>query len=111
MKAKTGKVLREEINYDRIEKQRKEMAGEDCFTVIYGNEVIGIGYQQQYPSCIDFIIKALVDDLDSFIERCGFDDAEDCYSYLFAYCDNEQELKSFLEDYFSGAEMINYGKE
>lgn len=111
MEVKTGKELAKEINYQRIEKQRESFAGEDCLTVVDGNHVVPIGEHQEYDTCLKFIIAQLADDPDYFMKKGQFTDAEDMYSYLFENSDDEQELTSFLCDYWDGMEMADYGKE
>lgn len=111
MEVKTGKELKEAVNYQRIEKQRESFAGEDCLTVVDGNHVVPIGEHQEYDTCLKFIIAQLADDPDYFMEKGQFTDAEDMYSYLFENSDDEEELASFLRDYWDGMEMENYGKE
>lgn len=111
MEVKTGKELKEAVNYQRIEKQRENFAGEDCLTVVDGNHVVPIGEHQEYDTCLKFIIAQLADDPGYFMEKGQFTDAEDMYSYLFENSDDEEELTSFLRDYWDGMEMTDYGKE
>ena len=111
MEAKSGKELAKEINYQKIEKQRDFYAGWDCLTVVDGNHVVPIGEHQEYDNCLKFIIAQLADDPDYFMKKGQFTDAEDMYGYLFENCDDEQELTSFLCDYWDGMEMADYGKE
>lgn len=111
MEAKTGKELKEAVNYQRIIREREEYAGEDCLTVVDGNHVVPIGEHQEYDTCLKFIIAQLTDEPDYFMKKGQFTDAQGMYSYLFENCNDEQELTSFLCDYYDGMEMENYGKE
>ena len=40
MEVKKGKELQTELEYQKIQKQREEYAGEDCLTVVAGNAVV-----------------------------------------------------------------------
>lgn len=111
MEVKTGKELKEAVDYQRIEKQRENFANEDCITVVTHNEVHAIGWKQEFNSCIEFIESELADDPDYLMKKGQFTDAQGMYSYLFENCNDEQELTSFLCDYYDGMEMENYGKE
>lgn len=108
MKEKTGKDRQRAMNYLNIERQRKEFAGQDCLTVVADNTVHAIGYEQEYSTCLDFIIYAMANDLDEFIKHSGFVSAEDCYKYLFENCNDEYELRNFLMDYWDGIDMNEY---
>ena len=108
MEVKTGKELKEEVNYQRIAREREEYAGTDCLTVVGGNHVVPIGEHQEYDTCLKFIIAQLADDPEKFMVKGHFTDAEDMYGYLFENCNDEQELTSFLYDYWDGMEMENY---
>lgn len=110
MEVKTGKELKEAVNYQRIEKQRQEYAGTDCLTVVVGNTVHAIGYQCEYDTCLKFIIAQLAEDADKFMAKGQFADTEDMYGYLFENCNDEKELKQFLEDFYDGMEMEDYGR-
>lgn len=110
MKAKTGKELQKELDYQRIQEQREEYAGENCLTVVDGNQVIAIGENQECKSCRDFIIQQLVDDPKKIMNKGCFTDLDEMYSYFFENSDDESELSSFLKDYYDGIEMENYGR-
>lgn len=108
MEVKTGKKLKEAVNYQRIAREREKYAGEDCLTVVDGNHVVPIGEYQEYDTCLKFIIAQLADDPEKLMVKGHFTDAEDMYGYLFENCNDEQELTSFLCDYWDGMEMENY---
>lgn len=108
MEAKSGKELKEEVNYQRIIREREEYAGEDCFTVVDGNHVVPIGENYECKSCLEFIIEQLADDPNKFMVKGHFIDAKDMYSCLFENSNYESELKQFLEDYYGGMEMEYY---
>ena len=110
MEVKKGKELQMELEYQKIQKQREEYAGEDCLTVVDGSHVVPIGRNYKYKSCCDFIIAQLVDSPERLMVKGHFIDAEDMYGYLFESCNDENELKQFLEDYYDGMEMENYGR-
>ena len=110
METKSGKELAKEINYQKIEKQRDFYAGWDCLTVVVGNAVHAIGQDCEYRTPLDFIEERLADDADKFMIQGQFTDTKDMYKYLFENCDNCEELTSFLEDYFDGMEMADYGR-
>lgn len=110
MEVKTGKELKEAVNYQRITREREEYAGEDFLTVVDGNHVVPIGKDQEYDTCLSFIIAQLADNPEKLMVKGHFTDAEDMYSYLFENSDDEEELKQFLEDYYDGMEMQDYGK-
>ena len=110
MEAKSGKELKEAVNYQRIIREREEYAGWDCLTVVAGNTVHAIGQDCEYRTPLDFIEEQLADDADKFMIQGQFTDAKDMYKYLFENCDNCEELTSFLEDYFDGMEMADYGR-
>lgn len=110
MEVKKGKELQTEISYQHIARQRQEYAGEDCLTVVAGNTVVAIGEHQEYDTCLSFIIAQLADNPEKFMVKGHFIDAEDMYSYLFESCNDEEELKQFLEDYYDGMEMKDYGR-
>lgn len=110
MEVKKGKELQTELKYQEIQKQREEYAGEDCLTVVDGNHVVPIGRNYGCQSCCDFIIRQLVNNPEKFMVKGYFTDTEDMYGYLFESCNDESELRSFLEDYYDGMEMENYGK-
>lgn len=111
METKQGKELAKEINYQKIEKQRDFYAGWDCLTVVAGNTVHAIGQNCEYRTPLVFIEEQLADDSDKFMVKGQFTDAKDMYQYLFENCDNREELTSFLEDYFDGMEMADYGRQ
>ena len=110
MEVKKGKELQNEIDYQYIARQRQEYAGEDCLTVVVGNKIVAIGEHQECKSCLQFIIEQLADDPNNVMVKGHFTDAEDMYSYLFENSNYESELKQFLEDYYGGMEMENYGR-
>lgn len=110
MKVKDGKELQVEVNYQNIQREREEYAGEDCLTVVAGNAVVAIGEHQEYDTCLKFIIAQLADSPERFMVKGHFTDAEDMYGYLFESCNDESELKQFLEDYYDGMEMEDYGR-
>lgn len=110
MEAKSGKELKEVVNYQIIIREREEYAGTDCLTVVDGNHVVPIGEHQEYDTCLKFIIAQLADDPDYFMKKGQFTDAEDMYGYLFENCNDEQELTNFLCDYWDGMEMADYGR-
>ncbi|MGO5461369.1 hypothetical protein ACTQX0_06155 [Lactobacillus amylovorus] len=110
MEAKSGKGLKEAVNYQRIIREREEYAGWDCLTVVVGNAVHAIGQDCEYRTPLAFIEEQLADDPDKFMIQGQFTDAKDMYKYLFENCDNCEELTSFLEDYFDGMEMADYGR-
>lgn len=110
MEVKKGKELQTELKYQEIQKQREEYVGEDCLTVVAGNAVIVIGEHQEYDTCLKFIIAQLADNPEKFMVKGHFTDAEDMYRYLFESCNDENELKQFLEDYYDGMEMKDYGR-
>lgn len=110
MEVKKGKELQTEVNYQKIQKQREEYAGEDCLTVVDGNHVVPIGRNYKYTSCCDFIIAQLADSPEKIMVKGQFTDAEDMYGYLFGSYNNESELRRFLEDYYDGMEMEDYGR-
>lgn len=110
METKSEKELAKEINYQKIEKQRDFYAGWDCLTVVVGNAVHAIGQNCEYRTPLAFIEEQLADDPDKFMIQGQFTDAQDMYKYLFENCDNCEELTSFLEDYFDGMEMADYGR-
>lgn len=110
MEVKRGKELKEEVDYQKIEQQREVYAGEDCLTVVTGNAVAAIGEHQEYDTCLKFIMAQLAVDPQKFMVKGHFISAEDMYSYLFKSCDDEEELKRFLEDYYDGMEMKDCGK-
>ncbi|NRO84136.1 hypothetical protein IMAU10149_00708 [Lactobacillus helveticus] len=110
MEVKKGRELQTELEYQKIQKQREEYAGEDCLTVVDGSHVVPIGRNHEYKSCLKFIIEQLTDDPNKFMVKGHFIDAEDMYGYLFESCNDENELKQFLEDYYDGMKMENYGR-
>lgn len=104
MEEKTGKAREKEINYIRIQQQRDEFVGQDCLTVVVGNTVHAIGYQQEYSTCLDFIVEQLADDPKAVVEKGHFTDLVDLYKYLFENCGDEYELKNFLIDFYDGVD-------
>lgn len=110
MEVKREKELKEAVDYQRIEKQREAYTGEDCLTVVTGNAVIAIGENQEYDTCVKFIIAQLAVNPEKFMVKGHFTDAKDMYGYLFDNFNDENELKQFLEDYYDGMEMEDYGK-
>lgn len=110
MEVKDGKELQIEINYQAIQREREEYAGEDCLTVVAGNTVVAIGKGQEYDTYLKFIIAQLAANPEKFMVKGHFTDAEDMYGYLFESCNDDEELKQFLEDYYDGLEMENYGR-
>lgn len=110
MKVKTGKEMKRELNYQKIQNQREEYAGENCLTVVEDNAVIAIGDNQEFQTCLDFIIAQLVDNPEKIMNKGCFTDLDEMYAYLFENSDDEIELTSFLKDYYDGIEMENYGR-
>lgn len=110
MEIKSGRELKKEIDYQKIEKQRAQYAGQDCLTVVVGNTVYAIGYQCEFNTCLEFIEEQLADDATAFMLKGQFTDAKDMYRYLFENCDDEQELEAFLKDCYDGIEMEDYGR-
>lgn len=110
MQAKTGKEALKEKQYIDIVNQRKEYAGEDCFTIVVGNEVIPIGYECQYSTCLDFLRDEIKDHPRRLVAKGSFKDLLDAYSYLLENCDDEYELRDFLSDYYEGMDMNEYDK-
>lgn len=111
MQAKTRKEALKEAKYKYIEQQRKAFAGQDCFTVVTNDGIVhAIGYEKEYPTCLDFVRDAISEHPQQFVKAGHFKDLVDAYSYLLENCDDEYELKDFLSDYFSGMEMAEYGK-
>lgn len=97
-----------EANYMSIRSRLKDLAGTDCFAVIYNNRVYTIGNNCDYETYLDFIIDMLVDDPKKFCEQGCFSTKREMYSYLFDWSNDDTELKDFLMDYFDGQEMLDY---
>ncbi|WP_103661863.1 hypothetical protein [Lactobacillus sp. HT06-2] len=110
METKSAKEMMRERQYIRLQKEREEFEGEDCLTVIdETNHVCGIGYQQEYDTYLEFILKKLEDAPDDVVKRGGFTNIVDAYHYFLSNCDDDEELKDFLIDYYDGEDM-RYGR-
>lgn len=110
MQVKTGREAAKEANYIKIQKALDNLAGTDCFAVVYNNRVYTIGQNCNYDSCQSFIIDMIADDPDKFCKQGCFSSRNEMYGYLFDCAGDEDEMRDFLKDYFSGEDMISYGK-
>lgn len=108
MQVKTGKELKEVLQDKFIERQFQDLAGQDCYAVVYGKTVHTIGVNCEFENYQDFISHALAADPDYFLKIGQFTDLEDCLKYLFENIDNEDEMHSFLRDFFDGRDMSEY---
>ncbi|MBD5430977.1 MAG: hypothetical protein HDR41_00675 [Lactobacillus sp.] len=102
--------LNVEITSIKLQKDLINLAGQDCFAVVDGNQIKTIGTNCDYGTCLEFIIEKLAQDPYKFRDKCDFTDFVDLYSYLFENCNDEEELKSLLSDCFEGEDMSDYGK-
>lgn len=108
MQVKPSKERQKEEQYIDIQHQRKQYAGQNVFTIVVGNKVIPIGDNYNYELARDFLIDELEYHPRRIVEAGHFDDLIDAYDYVLTNCDDEDELKSFLKDYYSGIEMTDY---
>lgn len=107
MKAKSEKELRKERQFIRNQRADEELKGQDVIVCYYGDERCTIGQDEEFSTCRNFIIWAIVQEPEVAAEDMGFDSTTEMYAWMFENGTDNHEMKQLVLDYYDGKDMQN----
>ncbi len=107
MKAKSEKELRKERQFIRNQRADEELKGQDVIVCYYGDERCTIGQDEEFSTCRNFIIWAIVQEPNVAAEDMGFDSVTEMYAWMFENGTDNHEMKQLVLDYYDGKDMQN----
>lgn len=105
MKAKSEKELKKERQFIRNQRADEELKGQDVIVCYYGDERCTIGQDEEFSTCRDFIIWAIVQEPEVAAEDMGFDSTTEMYAWMFENGTDNHEMKQLVLDYYGGKDM------
>ena len=107
MKVKSEKQLRKERQFIRNQRADEELKGQDVIVCYYGDERCTIGQDEEFSTCRNFIIWAIVQEPEVAAEDMGFDSVTEMYAWMFENGSDDQAMKDLVMDYYNGKDMQN----
>ena len=107
MKAKSEKELRKERQFIRNQRADEGLKGQDVIVCYYGDERCTIGQDEEFSTCRNFIIWAIVQEPNVAAEDMGFDSVTEMYAWMFENGTDNHEMKQLVLDYYDGKDMQN----
>ena len=107
MKAKSEKELRKVRQFIRNQRADEELKGQDVIVCYYGDERCTIGQDEEFSTCRNFIIWAIVQEPNVAAEDMGFDSVTEMYAWMFENGTDNHEMKQLVLDYYDGKDMQN----